>query len=461
MKKVYVRDLYENPDNIGGAVRVFGWVRAVRAAKNLAFIELNDGSCFKSLQIVAQREETENYEVAARLGVGAAVGARGIIKATPGAKQPFELAATNLAVLGASPPDYPLQKKRHSFEFLRTMPHLRARTATFSAVFRVRSLAAYAIHKFFNERGFVYVQTPIITANDCEGAGELFGVTTMDMKNVPVKGGSVDYSGDFFGQKAGLTVSGQLEGEAYALAFGNVYTFGPTFRAEDSNTTRHAAEFWMVEPEVAFADLGDIMRLAEDMLKFVIQYLLANGSGEIEFLGNFIDGELYDRLKNTAEAAFARISYDEAVEILLKSGEAFSHSVEWGRDLQTEHERYISETVFGRPVFITDYPKEIKAFYMRQNDDGKTVAAMDLLVPGVGELIGGSQREERLDILREKIKSAGLSAGEYEWYLDLRRFGGAPHSGFGLGFERLLMYATGMKNIRDVISFPRTPGNIK
>ena len=404
----------------------------------------------------------ENFEEISKLNVGAAVVVTGTLVATPQAKQPFEIQADTIEVEGASAPDYPLQKKRHSFEYLRTIAHLRPRTNTFQAVFRVRSLTAYALHKFFQERGFVYVHTPIITGSDCEGAGEMFRVTTMDMENVPkTEDGAVDYTQDFFGKETSLTVSGQLNAETYAQAFGNVYTFGPTFRAENSNTTRHAAEFWMLEPEMAFADLEDDMDLAEDMLKYVINYVMENAPEEMNFFNSFVDKGLIDRLTNVATSEFARITYTDAIEILKKHNDKFEFKVSWGIDLQTEHERYLTEEVYKRPVFVTDYPKDIKAFYMRLNDDGKTVAACDLLVPGIGELVGGSQREERYDVLEKIMDEKGMAKEGLQWYMDLRRFGGCKHAGFGLGFDRFLMYLTGMQNIRDVEPFPRTPRNLK
>ena len=404
----------------------------------------------------------ENFEEISKLNVGAAVVVTGTLVATPQAKQPFEIQAKTVTVEGASAPDYPLQKKRHSFEYLRTIAHLRPRTNTFQAVFRVRSLTAYALHKFFQERGFVYVHTPIITGSDCEGAGEMFRVTTMDMENVPkTEDGAVDYTQDFFGKETSLTVSGQLNAETYAQAFGNVYTFGPTFRAENSNTTRHAAEFWMLEPEMAFADLEDDMDLAEDMLKYVINYVMENAPEEMNFFNSFVDKGLIDRLTNVATSEFARITYTDAIEILKKHNDKFEFKVSWGIDLQTEHERYLTEEVYKRPVFVTDYPKDIKAFYMRLNDDGKTVAACDLLVPGIGELVGGSQREERYDVLEKIMDEKGMAKEGLQWYMDLRRFGGCKHAGFGLGFDRFLMYLTGMQNIRDVEPFPRTPRNLK
>jgi asparaginyl-tRNA synthetase len=434
-------------------------VKTVRSSKTFGFIELNDGTFFSNLQIVYD-EKLANFQEIARLITGSAIIATGELVESPGAKQPFELKAERIDIAGHSEPDYPLQKKRHTFEYLRTIAHLRPRTNTFAAVFRVRSVAAYAIHKFFQERDFVHVQTPIITGSDAEGAGEMFRVTTLDFDRLPRDDKKeVDFSKDFFGKETNLTVSGQLEAESYCLAFKNVYTFGPTFRAENSNTPRHAAEFWMIEPEIAFAGLQENMNLAEDMLKYTIGYVLKHCPEEMRFFNNFVDKSLLGRLENLVESKFGHITYSEAIEILKKSGEQFEYPVAWGHDLQTEHERYITEKHFGKPVFVTDYPKEFKAFYMRMNDDGRTVAAMDLLVPGVGEIIGGSQREERYDYLEKRLDELGLNKKDYWWYLDLRKYGGAPHAGFGLGFERLLMYLTGMTNIRDVISFPRTPKN--
>lgn len=460
MDYVSVKQLFRETERLGGKeVKVSGWIRTIRDAKNFGFIELNDGTFFKSVQVVFENEKIDNYKEIAKQNVGAALTVCGILELTPEAKQPFEIKAASIVVEGTSAPEYPLQKKRHSFEFLRTQAHLRARTNTFSAVFRLRSVVAYAIHKFFNENGFVYVHTPIITGSDCEGAGEMFHVTTMDMADIPnTEDGKVDYSKDFFGKSTNLTVSGQLEAETYAMAFKNVYTFGPTFRSENSNTARHAAEFWMVEPEIAFADLKDDMDLAERMLKFIIQYCLDNAPEEMEFFNSFIDKNLLERLHHILNSEFGHVTYTEAVEILEKSGQKFEYPVKWGIDLQTEHERYLTEQVFQKPLFVTDYPKEIKAFYMRLNDDGKTVAAMDLLVPGVGEIIGGSQREERLDVLLSKMEELGLKEEDYWWYLDTRRFGGCKHAGFGLGFERAIMYLSGMQNIRDVLPFPRTVG---
>lgn len=447
---------YEKKD--GEILTVSGWARSIRDGKTFGFIQLNDGTHFKSLQIVFS-DKLDNFVEIAHLNVGSAITVTGKLVLTPEMKQPFELHADSIVVEGASTPDYPLQKKKHSFEFLREIAHLRPRTNTFSAVFRVRSALAYAIHKFFNERSFTYVHTPIITASDCEGAGEMFRITTLDMDNVPkTEDGAVDYKQDFFGKSANLTVSGQLSAECYAMAFGNVYTFGPTFRAEKSYTARHAAEFWMIEPEMAFATLAEDMDLARDLIKYTINYVLETCPAEMEFFNNFVDKGLLERLQGIVSSDFGHITYTEAVEILEKHKDKFDYPVFWGADLQTEHERYLTEVVFGKPVFVTDYPKEIKAFYMRQNDDGKTVAAMDLLVPGVGEIIGGSQREERLDKLMDAINTFGLKEEDYWWYLDLRRYGGNKHAGFGLGFERLVMYVTGISNIRDVLPFPRTTG---
>ena len=456
-----IRELFTNVQTDGAEVSVNGWVRTLRVSKNFGFIELNDGSYFKNLQVVIEADKLDNFAELSKQNVGAALRVKGILALTPDAKQPFEVKAESVEIEGVSAPEYPLQKKRHSMEFLRTIPHLRARTNTFSAVFRVRSLVAYAIHKFFNERGFVYVHTPLITGSDCEGAGEMFQVTTLDMDNIPrTEDNAVDYGKDFFNKRTSLTVSGQLEGEDFAMAFGDIYTFGPTFRAENSNTTRHAAEFWMIEPEIAFADLEDDMCLAEDMLKFIIRYVLENAPGEMKFFNSFIDKGLLERLDNVVSNEFGRVTYTEAVELLKKSGKDFEYPVSWGMDLQTEHERYLTEEVFKKPIFVTDYPKEIKAFYMRLNDDGKTVAAMDCLVPGIGEIIGGSQREERLDILLDRMKEMGLNEADYAHYLDLRRFGGTKHAGYGLGFERAIMYLTGMGNIRDVLPYPRTVNNL-
>ena len=458
--KTVIKSLFRETDVYGGKeVTVSGWVRTIRVSKNFGFIELNDGSFFKSLQIVIEQDKLENFAKLAKLNVGAAISATGILELTPEAKQPFELKADAVVIEGESLPEYPLQKKRHSFEYLRTIAHLRPRTNTFSAVFRIRSMIAYAIHQFFQERGFVYVHTPIITGSDCEGAGEMFQVTTMDMNNLPKnEDGSVDFSKDFFGKSTNLTVSGQLNVETYCMAFRNVYTFGPTFRAENSNTTRHAAEFWMIEPEIAFADLKDDMALAEDMLKYIINYCLENAPEEMEFFNNFVDKGLLERLHNVVDNDFAHVTYTEAIEILKKNADKFDYPVEWGCDLQTEHEKYLTEEVYKRPVMVTDYPKEIKAFYMKLNPDGKTVAAMDVLVPGIGEIIGGSQREEDYDVLVNRMNELGLSHEDYSWYLDLRKYGTNKHAGFGLGFERAVMYITGMQNIRDVLPFPRTVG---
>ena len=460
MQKVLIKELYRHSESFDKLdVEVSGWIRTIRESKTFGFIEINDGSFFKNVQVVFEEDKLNNFKEIAKQNVGAALVVQGVLELTPGAKQPFEIKASHIEVAGESSPEYPLQKKRHSFEFLRSIAHLRPRTNTFSAVFRVRSLAAFAIHQFFNERGFVYTHTPIVTGSDCEGAGEMFQLTTLDLNNVPkTKEGNVDFSRDFFGKAANLTVSGQLNAETYAMAFRNVYTFGPTFRAENSNTTRHAAEFWMIEPEIAFADLQDDMDLAEDMLKYIIHYVLENAPEEMAFFNQFVDKGLLERLNGIVNSDFGHVTYTEAIEILEKSGASFEYPVSWGCDLQTEHERYLTEQVFQKPVFVTDYPKEIKAFYMRLNDDGKTVAAMDLLVPGVGEIIGGSQREERLDLLLKRMNELGLKEKDYWWYLDLRRFGGAKHAGYGLGFERAIMYLTGMQNIRDVISFPRTVG---
>ncbi|MBL4953966.1 asparagine--tRNA ligase [Neobacillus sp. OS1-32] len=460
MKQTLVKDLYRNTENyIDQQVRISGWIRTIRDSKTFGFIEINDGSFFKGVQIVFD-DSLENYKEIAKLPISSSLKVEGDFIYTPQAKQPFEIKATNIEIAGTSNVDYPLQKKRHTFEYLRTIAHLRPRTNTFAAVFRVRSLAAYAIHRFFQENGFVYVHSPIITGSDTEGAGEMFRVTTLDMDNLPKnEQGQTDNTQDFFGKETNLTVSGQLSAEAFALAFRNVYTFGPTFRAENSNTARHAAEFWMIEPEVAFAELPDIMDLAEEMVKYVIGYVLENAPEEMTFFNSFVEKGLLDRLQNAHNAQFARVTYTEAIELLKQSGENFAYPVEWGLDLQTEHERYLCEKVFKKPVFVTDYPKEIKAFYMRLNEDHKTVAATDLLVPGIGELIGGSQREEREDVLAAKIKELNMNEDDYWWYLELRKYGGTKHSGYGLGFERLIMYLTGMTNIRDVIPFPRTPGN--
>ena len=461
MKRDLIREIYADQQAFGGkTVTVGGWVRNLRDSKAFGFIDLNDGSCFGSIQVVFEREKIDNYDEIASQNVGAALVVTGVVELTPGAKQPFELKATKVEIEGTSTPDYPLQPKRHTVEFLREQAYLRPRTNLFSAVFRVRSEVAYAINSFFHSRGFVYVHTPIITASDCEGAGEMFRVTTLDMENPPrLEDGSIDYSQDFFGKSANLTVSGQLEGETYAMAFGNIYTFGPTFRAENSNTARHAAEFWMIEPEIAFADLNDDMQLAWDMIKYIINHVMENCAQEIEFFNKFVDKTLLERLTALRNADYAKVTYTEAIEILEKSGESFKYPVYWGVDLQTEHERYLTEKVYKKPIFLIDYPKEIKAFYMRQNDDGKTVAAMDLLVPGVGEIIGGSQREERMDVLKARMAELGLSEEDYWWYMNLRKYGGTKHAGFGLGFERIIMYLTGVSNIRDVLPYPRTVGN--
>ena len=455
-----VKELYRQKEEyIGKTVKVAGWIRTSRLSKNFGFIELNDGSFFKNMQIVLD-EKLENFKEIGKLPISSSILVEGKLVSTEGAKQPVEIHATNIVVEGESDNSYPLQKKRHTVEYLRTIAHLRPRSNMFSAVFRVRSVAAYAIHKFFQERNFVYSHSPIITGSDCEGAGEMFRITTLDLDNVPkTEDGKIDYSQDFFGKEANLTVSGQLNAEIMALAFRNVYTFGPTFRAENSYTGRHASEFWMIEPEIAFADLEDNMELAEDMVKYIINYVLEHCPEEMEFFNAFVDKGLLERLHNIVNSDFIRITYTKAVELLLESGQKFEYPVEWGIDLQTEHERYITEQIFKAPVFVTDYPKDIKAFYMRLNEDGKTVRAMDLLVPGVGEIIGGSQREEREDVLLERIEEFGLNKEDYWWYLELRKFGTATHSGFGLGFERMIMYLTGVSNIRDVIPFPRTPKN--
>ena len=455
-----VRDLYHHQEEYAGQeVTVGGWVRSIRDSKTFGFMVLSDGTFFEPLQVV-YGDKLDNFAAISKLNVGSAVIVTGVVTLTPQAKQPFEIQATEVVVEGPSTPDYPLQKKRHSFEYLRTISHLRPRTNTFQAVFRVRSLIAYAIHKFFQERDFVYVHTPLITGSDCEGAGEMFQVTTMDLGNVPkTEDGAVDFSKDFFGKSTNLTVSGQLNGETFAMAFKNIYTFGPTFRAENSNTTRHAAEFWMIEPEIAFADLTDDMMLAESMLKYVINYVLEHAPEEMEFFNKFVDKGLIDRLRHVAESDFGRITYTDAIKELEKYNDQFEYKVYWGCDLQTEHERYLTEQIFKRPVFVTDYPKEIKAFYMKLNEDGKTVAAMDCLVPGIGEIIGGSQREDDLETLKQRMAECGLKEEDYGFYLDLRRYGSARHAGFGLGFERCVMYLTGMSNIRDVIPFPRTVGN--
>lgn len=460
MERTKIAQIFADQEAFGGKeVAVSGWARTIRDMKTFGFIELNDGSCFKNLQVVMDAAALENYKEIAGQNVGAALSVTGTVVLTPEAKQPLEIKAAAISVEGASTPDYPLQKKRHSVEYLRTIQHLRPRTNLFSAAFRVRSVAAHAIHTFFQDRGFVYVHTPIITASDCEGAGEMFRVTTLDMDHLPrTEDGVVDYSQDFFGKPANLTVSGQLNAENFAMAFGDVYTFGPTFRAEKSYDTRHAAEFWMIEPEMAFADLNTYLETAEAMTRYVIRYLLDNCPDELAFFNQFFDKGLIERLELVASSDFARVTYTDAIELLKKNNDNFQYKVEWGTDLQTEHERYLTEQIFKKPVFVTDYPKEIKAFYMRQNEDGKTVAAADMLVPGIGELIGGSQREERLDVLEARMKELGLNTADYDWYLDLRRYGSVKHAGYGLGFERLLMYVTGIPNIRDVIPFPRTCG---
>ena len=460
MENILIRDLFRNSENYyTKEIKVSGWIKTVRDSKTFGFIEINDGSFFKNLQIVFDTT-LPNFEEICKFTISSSIEVTGIFTKTENAKQAFELKATKVELIASSDPEYPLQKKRHSFEYLRTIAHLRPRTNTFNAVFRVRSVLSYAIHKFFQERNFVYVHTPLITSSDCEGAGEMFNLNTFDLKNVPLtEDGEIDFSKDFFGKPAHLTVSGQLDVETYAFAFRNVYTFGPTFRAENSNTVKHAAEFWMIEPKICFADLKDDMDLAEDMLKYVIQYVLDNCPEEMQFFNQFVDTTLLERLHNVLNSEFGRISYTDAVAELEKHNDKFEFKVSWGCDLQTEHERFLSEQIFKKPVFVTDYPAEIKAFYMKQNPDGKTVAATDLLAPGIGEIIGGSQREDSLEILQNKIKTLGLSEEDYWWYLDLRKYGSVPHAGFGLGFERLMMYITGMQNIRDVLPFPRTPKN--
>ena len=460
MELVSIKELYREKEKfIGKKVTVGGWVRSIRDSKTFGFIVLNDGSFFETLQIVYS-DKLDNFDKICKLNVGSALIITGTLVETPQAKQPFEIQADCVEVEGESTADYPLQKKRHSFEYLRTIAHLRPRTNTFQAVFRVRSLAAYAIHQFFQERGFVYVNTPLITGSDCEGAGEMFRVTTLDMDNLPkTEDGKIDYSQDFFGKETNLTVSGQLNGETYAMAFKNIYTFGPTFRAENSNTTRHAAEFWMIEPEMAFADLKDDMAVAESMIKYVIRYVMENAPEEMNFFNQFVDKGLLERLNHVVNSDFGHVTYTEAIKILEQHNDEFDYKVFWGCDLQTEHERYLTEKEFKRPVFVTDYPKEIKAFYMKLNEDGKTVAAMDCLVPGIGEIIGGSQREDKLELLEKRMDELGLNKEDYGFYLDLRRYGSARHAGFGLGFERCVMYLTGMSNIRDVLPFPRTVNN--
>ena len=460
MELISVRQIFKTKEEyLNKEITIGGWVRSIRDSKTFGFIVVNDGTYFEPIQVVYS-DKLENFKEISSLNVGAAIVVKGTLVPTPDAKQPFEIQALKIKVEGASTPDYPLQKKRHSMEFLRTIAHLRPRTNTFEAVFRVRSLAAYAIHKFFQDRDFVYVHTPIITGSDCEGAGEMFKVTTFDFDAIPKdEQGNVDYSEDFFGKMTNLTVSGQLNGETYAMAFKNIYTFGPTFRAENSNTTRHAAEFWMIEPEMAFADLQDNMAIAESMIKYIISYVLENAPEEMNFFNQFVDKGLLERLDNVVNSDFGRITYTDAIEILKKHNDEFDYKVEWGCDLQTEHERFLTEKEFKRPVFVTDYPKEIKAFYMKQNPDGKTVAAMDCLVPGIGEIIGGSEREADYDKLLARMNELGLNAEDYGFYLDLRKYGTVTHSGYGLGFERMVMYLTGMSNIRDVIPFPRTVGN--
>jgi len=461
LKRELISDIYKSPESYEGKViTVAGWARSIRASNEFGFADLNDGSYFSSLQVVLENQKLSNYAEITALNVGAAIIVKGTLVLTPGAKQPFELKAEEVEIEGTSTPDYPLQKKRHTVEYLREIAYLRPRTNLFSAVFRVRSETAYAIHSFFHERGFVYVHTPLITGSDCEGAGEMFHVTTLDMENPPrLEDGSIDWSQDFFKKPTSLTVSGQLQGETYAQAFGNIYTFGPTFRAENSFTPRHAAEFWMIEPEIAFADLKDNMQLAWDMIIYIIRHVLNTCKAELNFFNSFVDKGLLERLTKLADSDYKTVTYTEAIELLEKSGEDFKYPVSWGCDLQTEHERYLTEKVFNAPVFVTDYPKEIKAFYMRLNDDQKTVAAMDLLVPGVGEIIGGSQREERLDVLLERMGELGLEEKDYWWYVNLRRYGSTKHAGYGLGFERIIMYLTGVSNIRDVIPYPRTTGS--
>ena len=460
MEKTKIASLFADAAGLDGqTVTVCGWARTIRDMKTFGFVELNDGSCFRNLQVVMDANVLANYKEVAGQNVGAALIVTGKLVLTPEAKQPLEVKAEQIDIEGVSSPEYPLQKKRHSVEYLRTIAHLRPRTNLFSAAFRVRSVAAHAIHCFFQDRGFVYVHTPIITASDCEGAGEMFQVTTLDMANPPrTSGGQIDYSQDFFGKRANLTVSGQLNGENFAMAFGDIYTFGPTFRAENSNTQRHAAEFWMIEPEMAFCDLAGDMDVAEDMIKYIIRTVMEKCPQEMAFFNSFVDKGLIERLEHVASSDFGRVSYTEAVELLKKNNDKFDYKVEWGCDLQTEHERYLTEQIFKRPVFVTDYPKDIKAFYMRLNDDGRTVAAADCLVPGIGEIIGGSQREERIGILEERIRELGMDPKDYWWYCDLRRYGSCRHAGFGLGFERMVMYLTGISNIRDVLPHPRTVG---
>ena len=461
MKRTEIRQLYRETPADGAVVTVCGWARTVRDSKNIGFIALSDGGCFKTLQVVLEAGKLANYDEVIHTGLYSSLRIKGKLVLTPQAKQPFELNAESVEILGDCPTDeYPLQKKKMSMEYLRTMPTLRPRTNTFNAAFRVRSVAAYAIHKFFQENGFVYAHSPLITASDCEGAGEMFRVTTLDLDNVPkTEDGQIDYSKDFFGKKTSLTVSGQLNAENFAMAFGDVYTFGPTFRAENSNTARHAAEFWMIEPEMAFCDLNGDMEVAEAMIKHIIRRVMERCPDDLAFFNSFVDKGLIERLRHVAESDFGRVTYTEAVKLLKESGQKFDYPVEWGIDLQTEHERYLTEVVFKRPVFVTDYPQEIKAFYMRLNDDGKTVAAADCLVPGIGEIIGGSQREERIELLEKRIRDLGMNPEDYWWYCDLRRYGSCRHAGFGLGFERMVMYLTGIGNIRDVELHPRTVGN--
>ena len=461
MERVQIKEIFRNQkDYVGKEISVCGWIRQIRDSKKLGFIELNDGSFFKCIQVIFEEDKISNFKDVAKLSISSSISVKGDLVETPDGKQPFEIHAKEIEILGASDLDYPIQNKRHTFEYLRTVAHLRPRTNTFMAVFRVRSLVAYAIHKFFQEQGFVYVHTPLITGSDCEGAGEMFRVTTLDLDNVPkTEQGEVDYTQDFFGKSVNLTVSGQLNGEMFATAFGNIYTFGPTFRAEDSNTPRHAAEFWMIEPEMAFADLSDNMDVAEAMVKYIIKFVMENAPEEMEFFNKFIEPGLIDRLENVVNNKFERITYTKAIELLTPYKDQFKYPVEWEAGLQTEHERFITEKIYKKPVFVTDYPAGVKAFYMKQNPDGKTVAAVYLLVPGVGEIIGGSQREENYEVLINKIKEQGMNEETYKAYLDTRKYGTVVHSGFGLGFERMVMYLTGMSNIRDVIPFPRTTGS--
>ena len=461
MERVQIKEIFRNQkDYVGKEISVCGWIRQIRDSKKLGFIELNDGSFFKCIQVIFEEDKISNFKDVAKLSISSSILVKGDLVETPDGKQPFEIHAKEIEILGVSDLDYPIQNKRHTFEYLRTVAHLRPRTNTFMAVFRVRSLVAYAIHKFFQEQGFVYVHTPLITGSDCEGAGEMFRVTTLDLDNVPkTEQGEVDYTQDFFGKSVNLTVSGQLNGEMFATAFGNIYTFGPTFRAENSNTPRHAAEFWMIEPDMAFADLSDNMDVAEAMVKYIIKFVMENAPEEMEFFNKFIEPGLIDRLENVVNNEFERITYTKAIELLTPYKDQFKYPVEWEAGLQTEHERFITEKIYKKPVFVTDYPAGVKAFYMKQNPDGKTVAAVDLLVPGVGEIIGGSQREENYEVLINKIKEQGMNEETYKAYLDTRKYGTVVHSGFGLGFERMVMYLTGMSNIRDVIPFPRTTGS--